>query len=96
MFIDIQITDIEAEEILGWIGNHTNNEISSFVEIYENSNSDKRVGSKSAYELLKKESSELNIVTFCAALDNILGGGIPVKKITEICGPPGVGKTQIG
>ena len=26
----------------------------------------------------------------------MLGGGVPVGKITEFCGAPGVGKTQIG
>lgn len=36
------------------------------------------------------------IVTFCSALDDILGGGVPLGKLTEFCGLPGVGKTQIG
>ena len=26
----------------------------------------------------------------------MLGGGVPVGKITEFCGAPGIGKTQIG
>jgi len=24
-----------------------------------------------------------------------LGGGVPVGRITEMCGPPGIGKTQL-
>ena len=34
------------------------------------------------------------IVTFSAKIDGILGGGVPLGKITELCGAPGVGKTQ--
>lgn len=26
---------------------------------------------------------------------NYVGGGIPVGRITEMCGPPGIGKTQL-
>lgn len=29
-------------------------------------------------------------------MDSILGGGVPIGKVTEFCGLPGVGKTQIG
>jgi len=33
-------------------------------------------------------------------MDNMLEGitvnGIPLGKITEFCGPPGIGKTQLG
>ncbi|KAF7645703.1 hypothetical protein LDENG_00199490 [Lucifuga dentata] len=49
-----------------------------------------------ALELLQKEEEELrSIVTFCSALDAALGGGLPVRKTTELCGVPGVGKTQL-
>ncbi|XP_062967856.1 DNA repair protein RAD51 homolog 3 isoform X4 [Cynocephalus volans] len=48
-----------------------------------------------ALELLEQEHSQGFIITFCSALDNILGGGVPLMKTTEICGAPGVGKTQI-
>ena len=33
-------------------------------------------------------------MTFSASVDEMLGGGVPLGKITEICGAPGVGKTQ--
>ncbi|KAM8977116.1 DNA repair protein RAD51 homolog 3 [Pelodytes ibericus] len=46
-------------------------------------------------ELLAQEQAEGVIITFCSALDELLGGGINLSKITEICGPPGVGKTQL-
>ncbi|XP_056412850.1 DNA repair protein RAD51 homolog 3 isoform X2 [Hyla sarda] len=48
-----------------------------------------------ALALLEQEQAEASIVTFCSALDDILGGGVPLTKVTEICGPPGVGKTQL-
>ncbi|XP_065663491.1 DNA repair protein RAD51 homolog 3 isoform X2 [Hydra vulgaris] len=51
---------------------------------------------KSAYDLLKEEELLTSIVTFSAAFDNMIGGGIPIGKITEICGAPGTGKTQFG
>ncbi|XP_061188835.1 uncharacterized protein LOC133197011 [Saccostrea echinata] len=49
----------------------------------------------SALERLKEEQSLPSIITFSQSLDNMLGGGIPLCKITEFCGAPGVGKTQM-
>lgn len=48
-----------------------------------------------ALELLEQEHTQSFIITFCSALDNILGGGVPLTKTTEICGAPGVGETQL-
>nr|XP_024647027.1 DNA repair protein RAD51 homolog 3 [Macaca nemestrina] len=48
-----------------------------------------------ALELLEQEHTQGFIITFCSALDDILGGGVPLMKTTEICGAPGVGKTQL-
>ncbi|XP_072909262.1 DNA repair protein RAD51 homolog 3 [Hemitrygon akajei] len=48
-----------------------------------------------ALELLKEEHAQGSIITFSSALDEILGGGVPVAKVTEICGAPGIGKTQL-
>ncbi|XP_048648226.1 DNA repair protein RAD51 homolog 3 isoform X2 [Marmota marmota marmota] len=45
-------------------------------------------GFQTAEELLEVKPSELS-------KDNILGGGVPLMKTTEICGAPGVGKTQL-
>ncbi|XP_048679516.1 DNA repair protein RAD51 homolog 3 isoform X4 [Lepidochelys kempii] len=53
------------------------------------------VGKCTALELLEQEQSQGFIITFCSALDDILGGGVQLTKITEICGAPGVGKTQL-
>lgn len=48
-----------------------------------------------ALELLETEQTLGTIVTFCSNLDCMLGGGVPVGKTSEICGAPGVGKTQL-
>ncbi|XP_031427152.1 DNA repair protein RAD51 homolog 3 [Clupea harengus] len=52
-------------------------------------------GGVTALQLLQKEHALGDIITFCSALDSALGGGVPVGKTTEVCGAPGVGKTQL-
>lgn len=52
--------------------------------------------SRSALEMLQQEQNASCVVTFCERLDDMLGGGVPTGKITEFCGAPGIGKTQIG
>ncbi|XP_007259499.3 DNA repair protein RAD51 homolog 3 [Astyanax mexicanus] len=51
--------------------------------------------SVTALDLLHQEQIHSGVVTFCSELDAVLGGGVPVGKTTEICGAPGVGKTQL-
>ncbi|VDP53908.1 unnamed protein product [Schistosoma margrebowiei] len=34
------------------------------------------------------------IVSMCRSFDDLLGGGFPTGRLTELCGEPGVGKTQ--
>lgn len=46
--------------------------------------------------LLKFSSKSRPIITFCKSLDTVLGGGVPIGQITEYCGVPGIGKTQLG
>ena len=48
----------------------------------------------SAHALALKETNSTGIVTFCQKIDSMFGEGIPLGKITEICGVPGIGKTQ--
>lgn len=48
-----------------------------------------------ALELLSIEQDLDHIVSFSAGIDGMLGGGVPVGKITEFCGSPGIGKTQL-
>lgn len=51
---------------------------------------------QNAWDLFRHEKAKRRIITSCHDLDNILGGGICTKEVTEICGVPGVGKTQLG
>ncbi|XP_058446759.1 DNA repair protein RAD51 homolog 3 [Malaya genurostris] len=50
---------------------------------------------KSCFDLWKEEKNQTGIVTFCKDLDQAIGNGISVGVITEFCGPPGSGKTQM-
>ncbi|KAH9249745.1 hypothetical protein BASA81_012552 [Batrachochytrium salamandrivorans] len=50
---------------------------------------------KNCTELIRALASVRHITTCCMTLDNLLGGGVPRSSVTEICGAPGAGKTQI-
>lgn len=54
------------------------------------------IGAQTAWEMLSEELVQKHITTGCHDLDDILGGGIHCKEVTEIGGVPGIGKTQIG
>jgi len=49
-----------------------------------------------AHTLYEQEVSRRKIVTLCKNLDEALGGGISPGRVVELCGQPGVGKTQLG
>eukprot|EP00051_Salpingoeca_urceolata_P031293 m.11098 g.11098 ORF g.11098 m.11098 type:complete len:402 (+) comp3930_c0_seq1:332-1537(+) len=51
---------------------------------------------RTAFDCLKEEHASSPITTFSSAIDHILGGGVAIGQITEFCGAPGVGKTQLG
>ncbi|KAK9843724.1 hypothetical protein WJX81_003761 [Elliptochloris bilobata] len=53
-------------------------------------------GSRTAAELLAREAATRRIITFCGDLDEVLGGGVATGQLTEFCGVPAVGKTQLG
>lgn len=65
------------------------------AEVLELVNPQRGPVSVTALELLQKELELKSIVTFCSELDEALGGGIPLSKTTEVCGVPGIGKTQL-
>lgn len=50
----------------------------------------------SATDLFKVQTTAKRIITFCSELDGILGGGVCSGQVTEFCGVPGIGKTQLG
>lgn len=49
---------------------------------------------RSALDILLDEQSNSSILTFSKSVDDVLGGGIPLCKLTEVSGIAGVGKTQ--
>ena len=51
------------------------------------------VGCQTALEML--EQPRWHIPTGVTRLDAALGGGISAGQVTELCGPPGAGKTQL-
>lgn len=53
--------------------------------------------SVTAFSLLasQKNSTQRSIVTFSKSLDKLLGGGLAKGEVTEVCGLPGAGKTQL-
>lgn len=55
-----------------------------------------RVDASTALDLLRRTRARPMIITFCDALDEMLGGGIVLGSVTEFCGAPGIGKTQLG
>ncbi|KAI3781485.1 hypothetical protein L2E82_11500 [Cichorium intybus] len=53
-------------------------------------------GAQSAWDMLQEEETLVRITTSSLDFDNILGGGIIFKEVTEVGGVPGIGKTQLG
>lgn len=47
------------------------------------------------FEIWRQEKEMHRIITLCKKLDDNLGGGIAAGLITEFCGGPGCGKTQM-
>ncbi|KAG8347413.1 recA bacterial DNA recombination protein Rad51 AAA domain [Trypanosoma vivax] len=86
-----QFTFAEATEVLEALvslpQNHSNTELLSTASLEI----------QSLRSLLEQEENKKveKVTTFCRSLDIILGGGMMVGGLTEICGPPGVGKTQL-
>lgn len=53
-------------------------------------------GARTAWDMFHEDDFFTRITTSCADMDNMLGGGINCKELTEIGGVPGIGKTQLG
>lgn len=51
---------------------------------------------QTALDLLEEEKTLPCVATFVRRLDEMLGSGVAMCKITEFCGAPGLGKTQLG
>ncbi|PNW86948.1 hypothetical protein CHLRE_02g102500v5 [Chlamydomonas reinhardtii] len=55
-----------------------------------------RAGTVSAADLLVAAAATPRIISMARDLDALLGGGVAAGQVTEFCGVPGVGKTQLG
>ncbi|RIA97301.1 RAD51-like protein c-like protein [Glomus cerebriforme] len=84
-----ETTPIELSKEVGI----SNNEALNILQQIKKS----KITSISASEALQQERKLCPISTSCEAMDQMLGGrGVPIGKITEFCGAPGMGKTQLG
>ncbi|KAJ3383478.1 DNA repair protein rad51c, partial [Chytriomyces hyalinus] len=52
--------------------------------------------SVSAWDAMKKEQERVALTTGSQAVDVIIGGGFACGCVSELAGPPGLGKTQFG
>ncbi|GER57501.1 DNA repair and recombination protein radA [Striga asiatica] len=87
---DLKITENEAVEIL------TACSARNGLSKIENGSHAIVNGAQTAWDILHEEESSVCITTSSSDLDEILGGGIRCKEVTEIGGVPGIGKTQLG
>ncbi|XP_043708499.1 DNA repair protein RAD51 homolog 3-like [Telopea speciosissima] len=85
---DLNISEYEALEILKVVASQSSRTFDGTKAIV--------VGAQTAWDMLHEEDFITRITTSCTELDNILGGGISCKEVTEIGGVPGIGKTQLG
>lgn len=86
---DLKISDNEALEILRVVSQGSRLDKPDGSHAIVN-------GAQTAWDMLHEEESLKCITTSCVDLDDILGGGIKCKEVTEIGGVPGIGKTQLG
>lgn len=86
---EIKITEKEANEILKLASHNGKSDNTKGTQAVVS-------GGQTAWDMLKEDEGLRCITTSCVALDNILGGGINCKEVTEIGGVPGIGKTQLG
>jgi len=75
--------------------NHNNSSNNNNRFTINNNNTKELRDGMSALDLLLKEGGQNRIITFCHDIDSTLNGGIALGKLTEFCGVPGVGKTQM-
>lgn len=64
------------------------------LQLVRDSN-EQRESAVTALDLLHSVHNQQPIITFSEQLDTLLGGGVPLGKMTEFSGAPGAGKTQM-
>ncbi|XP_065831536.1 DNA repair protein RAD51 homolog 3-like [Oscarella lobularis] len=63
--------------------------------VRKKASNERKIESQTALEIFQRERLAIGIVSFSEKIDEIIGNGVPLGKITELCGSPGVGKTQM-
>ena len=92
------LDDLTAEELAEELGNGMDAEHAAKLLIMARSGgigTSHFAPSRSALSLLQEERASRRIMTFSRELDDLLGGGVTLKQLTEFAGAPGVGKTQL-
>lgn len=98
ILIELQVAQSEAIEILRQIREYIDQNKEDEAKLMIRSQEKvklKSFGGTSALDLLKKEDKAKRIITFSQKIDEMLEGGVKVGSTTEICGSPGIGKTQL-
>jgi RAD51-like protein 2 len=79
------LCSIQQEAVMTWSVVNNRNSSSSNTSTLE-----------TALDAHKKEARLSGVPTLVPALDQLVGGsGVPMCKVTEFCGAPGLGKTQL-
>eukprot|EP00055_Hartaetosiga_balthica_P015612 m.93501 g.93501 ORF g.93501 m.93501 type:complete len:327 (-) comp8912_c0_seq1:138-1118(-) len=65
-------------------------EAAQILEVVRNA----QCGTSPVWVPLSEETQARTITTLVESFDDLLNGGIETKRVTEICGAPGAGKTQ--
>ncbi|KAM7541435.1 hypothetical protein Aperf_G00000033654 [Anoplocephala perfoliata] len=96
-----KLSKFKAASVLSTIQNYTNlRKFGSFSDVNSSSN---LFYPHSALQMLYPSHSNLNnvgppgisnVLTMSKSFDELMDGGFPCGRITELCGQPGVGKTQ--
>lgn len=88
------LSDLQPSDIASEAGITVQEALSILNQV--NEKPAKVLGAKrTALELLATEDAP-GILTFVREIDEMLGMGVAMGKITEFCGAPGLGKTQLG
>ena len=82
--LDLDISEPEAKQLI------------ETVRDYNRSSVPETLRPHTAWDLLTKLRKNPKVITTgCRKLDEILEGGVPLGRVMEICGVPGIGKTQL-
>jgi len=88
------VVELKPDELSSELNVSLQDSLQILNEISLINNPKHEANGRSAVSCLKQEESLKGITCFCREIDEMLGGGVPRRAITEIIGTPGIGKTQ--